>query len=82
MNMKQLRDIPTLCREHGITQRILAKRLGMTDTQLWAMLHRDFHSSLLVKMAGALRIPVADLFEQDVKVIRSDEEITITVKTS
>jgi len=81
--MKELRDIPTLCRELGITQGILAKRLGMTDGQLSAMLRRDFHSSLLERMAEALGIPVADLFEQDkdVTVVKKVGEITVIIKT-
>ena len=51
-----------LCKEKGITQKELAKRLGVTDIWLRAALKGNPTLSTLLRVSEALDVEVAELF--------------------
>lgn len=64
--------IKELCQEQGITQKELAKKMGITDISLNKTLRGEYPQlQTLEKIANILNIPITELFEKS----SSDEVI-------
>jgi transcriptional regulator with XRE-family HTH domain len=57
--------IKELCKNNGITQKELAEKLGISDISLNQTLRGEYPQlQTLERIALALGVPIADLFEQ------------------
>ena len=66
-------EIKELLRVHGITQRELAKRMGITPSTLSQILNGNAKTSSLLRIAKALGVDVSDLYNSSA--VRSDADI-------
>jgi transcriptional regulator with XRE-family HTH domain len=63
MNFRE--RIKEMCNKRGITQKELAEKIGITDISLNKTLRGQYPQlQTLERIADALNVPIADLFEQ------------------
>ena len=57
--------VKDLCKEHGITQKMIAKKLGITEIALTALLKRgDPHISTAEDLASAFGMTLAEFMQE------------------
>lgn len=54
--------VSEICTEKGITQKELARKIGMTEVGLSKAIYGNTTLNTLVKIAEALEVPITDLF--------------------
>lgn len=59
--------VKELCREKGLTQKMLAEKIGVAEISLSRSINGNPSLDTLNKIASALGVPIAELFEQSNK---------------
>lgn len=74
--------IKELCKQRGITQSELAKRIGRSPVSLSQAIHRGSISlTYLQDIADELKVSVPELFENSITCPKCGLKFTITIKT-